>query len=74
MDADTHDIPPGKQKRKSFSLGIRWLGGRGLHTAHHQEYYSDILRDCVGCLGMISIRNLMACMLNLSCVLWHVDQ
>jgi len=32
MDAETHNIPPGEQKRKGFSVGIRWLGGRSLHT------------------------------------------
>jgi hypothetical protein len=31
MDAETH-ILPGEQKRKGFSMGIRWLGGRDLHT------------------------------------------
>jgi hypothetical protein len=31
MDAKTH-IPSGEQKRRGFSVGIRWLGGRGLHT------------------------------------------
>jgi len=32
MDAETHNILPGEQKRKGFSLGIRWPGGRDLHT------------------------------------------
>jgi hypothetical protein len=32
MDAETHNIPPGEQKRRGFSVGIRWLGGVGLHT------------------------------------------
>jgi hypothetical protein len=31
MDAETHNIPPG-EKKTSFFVGIRWLGGRGLHT------------------------------------------
>ena len=32
MDAETHNISPGEQERKGFSVGIRCLGGRGLHT------------------------------------------
>ena len=32
MVAETHNIISGEQKRKGFSVGIRWLGGRGLHT------------------------------------------
>jgi hypothetical protein len=32
MDTETHSIPPGEQKRKGFSVGIRWLEGGGLET------------------------------------------
>jgi len=31
-DAETHNIPPGDQKRRGFSVRIKWLGGRSLHT------------------------------------------
>jgi len=28
-----HNIPPGEyKKRRKFSVGVRWLGGRSLHT------------------------------------------
>jgi hypothetical protein len=27
MDAETHKIPPGKQKRRGISVGIRWGSG-----------------------------------------------
>jgi len=30
MDAETHNIPSREQKKK---VGIRWLGGGGLHTS-----------------------------------------
>jgi len=29
---ETHNIPFGVLKRIDFLVGIRWLGGRGLHT------------------------------------------
>jgi hypothetical protein len=33
MDAETHYIPhPTWRIKISFSVGIRWLGGRSLHT------------------------------------------
>jgi hypothetical protein len=32
MNAETHNISLGEQKRRGVSVGIRWLGGRALHT------------------------------------------
>ena len=32
MDAETYNILPGEQNKRSFSVGIKWLGGRSLHT------------------------------------------
>jgi hypothetical protein len=34
MGAETHNIPPGTRRIKirSFSVRVRWLGGKSLHT------------------------------------------
>jgi len=32
MDAKTLNIPLGEREKKDFSVGIRCLGGRSLHT------------------------------------------
>jgi hypothetical protein len=32
MDAETHTTHPENKNRRSFSMEIRCLGGRGLHT------------------------------------------
>jgi hypothetical protein len=37
MDAETHNIPPEEWNKRSVSVGIRWLGGRSLHTTRSIE-------------------------------------
>jgi len=32
MDAETHNITPGEQKREGISVGSKWLGVMGLDT------------------------------------------
>jgi hypothetical protein len=32
VNAETHNISPGEQKRKGFPVGIKWLGDRDLRT------------------------------------------
>jgi len=53
MDAETHNIPSGEQKRKGFSVGIRWLRGRGLHTTR-SRIAQIVLGFNVGMLGSLS--------------------
>jgi len=48
MDAETHNIPPGELVWRSFSVGIKWLGGRSLHTT--RSLLLDIFGGCVQCL------------------------
>jgi len=76
MDAETHDNPPGEQKKERHwhPVGIRWSEGTlwhlaGLHTTA-QEYRSDIFGGCVQCMTrficMIFVADLIACKLDFS--------
>jgi hypothetical protein len=69
-----HNTPPGAYNKRSFSVGIRWLGGRSLHTTR------CIALMFLGNVFNISSRlydfvaSLTACKLSFTRVLWHVDQ
>jgi len=48
MDAKPHESTPGDKKREGFSVGIRCLGGRGLHTTR------SIAQKFLGEQGLVS--------------------
>ena len=64
MDADTHNVSSGEQKRRGFLVGIRWLGGRGLHTTRSVAHI--FLRVVVDVLSYlyVFVADLMACKLD----------
>ena len=62
MDAETH-IPSGEQKRRGFSVGIRWLGGRSLHTTRSIAHI--FLGSMSRLICMIFVADLIACRLSL---------
>ena len=72
MDAETHNIPSGEQKRKGFSVGIRWLGGKGLHTTR------SIARIFVGLYSMSRLICMILLRMHVGLILsqvpWHLDQ
>ena len=59
--AEPRNIPPGEQKRKGFSVGIRWPGGRGLHTTRSIAQVVNLgLRSMLRLVWMNFVANLMA--------------
>ena len=59
-----HNISPGKYNKRSFTVGIRWLGGRSLHTTRSiaQIFVGVVFNARVIC--MICVADLIACRLN----------
>jgi hypothetical protein len=62
--------------RKGFSVGIRWLGDRSLHTT--KSIAQMFLGSVFNVLSHLHdfVADLIACRLDnfMSCMLWHVDQ
>jgi hypothetical protein len=68
MDAETHNIPPGmeKKKKRSFSVGIRWLGGRILHTTRNIAQIFGGVNSMSHLICMNFVADLLACRHNFS--------
>jgi hypothetical protein len=65
MDAETHNIPPGENVR-SFSAGVRWLGGRGLHTTRSiAQIFVEVVFNVSSHLYSL-VADLIACRLYVS--------
>jgi hypothetical protein len=64
MDATTqHTSHLENKNKRSFSVGIRWLGGKGLHTTRSiaQIFFGDCLCSMSRLICMIFVADLIAC-------------
>jgi hypothetical protein len=77
LDAETHNTTTShleNTNKRSYSVGIRWLEGRSLHTTRSiaQVFVGLCSMSCL--IGMILVADPTACRLSFCTVLWHVDQ